>query len=156
MQVASLRSSAEAEQALSGARLRFASLLGAQDSRIQKADLRERGTYYRVQFGPLGSAASASGLCRELQSARQDCFLQVEREADRLSERRDAPRFTEASLAAIDETDGPGTKHTDRGAGVPRYTAPGMPGDSIMTLLAQADAVHGADALHRIDDGGAN
>jgi hypothetical protein len=115
VQLASMRTSAEAEQALSGARQRFAALLRAHDGRIQRAVLEARGIFFRVQIGPFASLAAANGLCRELKSARQDCILHVER------------------AAALSDA-------------APRFTRPGLPGESASALAAlDEDAEGGAD-----------
>jgi len=49
-------------------------VLGDVQPVIQKADLGDRGTYYRVRLGPYQQQAAAR-LCSNLKSAGGDCFV---------------------------------------------------------------------------------
>ncbi len=52
---------------------KFAALLGTLQPIIQSVDLGDRGVFYRVQAGPIGSRASARALCRQLKARDQYC-----------------------------------------------------------------------------------
>lgn len=49
-------------------------LLGPLDLNVQSVKL-ERGTFFRIQAGPLTGRAAASGLCGKLKSRNQDCLI---------------------------------------------------------------------------------
>ena len=49
-------------------------LLGALALNVQSVTL-DRGTFYRVQAGPLTDRAAANGLCGKLKSRNQDCLV---------------------------------------------------------------------------------
>lgn len=74
VQVSSQRSRKQAQDAYSSLQRRFPSVLGNVQPVIQKADLGDRGTYYRVRLGPYQQQAAAK-LCSNLKSAGGDCFV---------------------------------------------------------------------------------
>jgi len=74
VQVSSQRSRKQAQDAYSSLQRRFPSVLGDVQPVIQKADLGDRGTYYRVRLGPYQQQAAAR-LCSNLKSAGGDCFV---------------------------------------------------------------------------------
>lgn len=74
VQVSSQRSRKQAQDAYSSLQRRFPSVLGKVQPVIQKADLGDRGTYYRVRLGPYQQQAAAR-LCSNLKSAGGDCFV---------------------------------------------------------------------------------
>jgi len=49
-------------------------LLGPLDLNVQSVKL-DRGTFFRIQAGPLTDRAAASGLCGKLKSRNQDCLI---------------------------------------------------------------------------------
>ncbi len=49
-------------------------LLGSMSLLLEQADLGERGTFYRIQTGPLPNRATALDLCAQLKAAGQDCI----------------------------------------------------------------------------------
>ncbi len=51
-----------------------ADLLGGLALKIQTAKL-SKGTYYRIQAGPLGDRTAASALCGKLKTRKQDCLV---------------------------------------------------------------------------------
>ena len=53
---------------------RYASILGPYDPNIVRADLGDRGIYYRVRVGPF-SGADATRLCEDLKAAGGDCII---------------------------------------------------------------------------------
>ncbi len=52
---------------------KFAALLGDLQPIIRSVDLGDRGVFYRVQAGPIGSRASARALCRQFKARDQYC-----------------------------------------------------------------------------------
>ncbi len=75
IQVASLRSEAEAEGFWSQAQAKHPDLLETMPLYVERADLGDRGIYFRVQTGPFPSKATAQDLCGQLKSAGQDCIV---------------------------------------------------------------------------------
>ncbi|MFK7792777.1 MAG: SPOR domain-containing protein [Devosiaceae bacterium] len=75
VQLASLRSEAEARDTFTRLQNRFGSILSGFGPNIQRADLGDRGIYHRVRVGPMERSA-ADSLCSRYQSAGGDCFVQ--------------------------------------------------------------------------------
>lgn len=75
IQVAALRSEAEAEGFWSKAQAKHPDLLETMPLYVERADLGDRGIYFRVQTGPFPSKATAQDLCGQLKSAGQDCIV---------------------------------------------------------------------------------
>ncbi len=74
VQVSSQRSEDAARATFRDLQARYPSILGRYDINIQRADLGDRGTYYRVRVGPFASA-NAQSLCSQLKNAGGDCIL---------------------------------------------------------------------------------
>lgn len=74
IQLVSLRTQKDAEA--EWARLQKANkdLLGGLELQVQTAKL-SKGTFYRVQAGPLANRAAATSLCGTLKSRKQDCLV---------------------------------------------------------------------------------
>ena len=51
--------------------------LGSLQLLIEEADLGERGTFYRLQAGPVGSRETADSLCAALKAQQQDCLVRT-------------------------------------------------------------------------------
>jgi SPOR domain len=77
VQVSSQRNEAEAQAALRSAQSKFPSVLGGQPGTVRRADLGERGTYYRAMIGPYGSRDEANQLCASLKAAGGTCIVQA-------------------------------------------------------------------------------
>ena len=75
IQLASLPSADAAEQTWSRLQKKHAALLGDMAVNIQKADIDGKGTYFRVQAGPLPNRATADDMCAQLKAAQQDCIV---------------------------------------------------------------------------------
>ena len=54
---------------------RYGSALGNYKTSVQRADLGDRGVFYRVGVGPMATQQDASALCGRLKSAGLDCFV---------------------------------------------------------------------------------
>jgi hypothetical protein len=76
VQVSSQRSEAEAQAAWRALQARYSAVLGSRQATIHRADLGERGTFYRAQVGPFGSRDEANRLCQNLKSAGGECIVQ--------------------------------------------------------------------------------
>lgn len=74
VQVSSQRSRKQAQSAYANLQRRYPSVLENVPPLIQKADLGDRGTYYRVRLGPFQQQA-ATKLCGSLISAGGECFV---------------------------------------------------------------------------------
>lgn len=74
IQLAALRQEAAARQEWQRVQGRHRELLGSMSLQLERADLGERGIYYRVQAGPLPNRATAQDLCAQLKAAGQDCI----------------------------------------------------------------------------------
>ncbi|HZS83994.1 MAG TPA: SPOR domain-containing protein [Stellaceae bacterium] len=75
LQLAALRSEEAARHEWEALRAAHRDLLGALEARWPRADLGARGTFYRVQAGPIADAAKAEQLCAELRHRNVACIL---------------------------------------------------------------------------------
>jgi len=75
VQVSSQRSEADAQAAFRSLQGKYPGVLGGYQPMIRRADLGEKGVYYRVQVGPFASD-QATDLCSRLQSAGGQCVVQ--------------------------------------------------------------------------------
>ena len=75
VQVASQRSEAEAQASFRAVKARFPDVLGARQAIIRRADLGDKGIYYRAQIGPL-SPEQAVEMCSNLKAAGGQCLIQ--------------------------------------------------------------------------------
>jgi len=75
VQLSSQRSEEQALAAFNGLKKRYPSLLGNRDANIQRADLGDRGIYYRVRVGPMADQAGAAQFCEQLRSSGGSCFV---------------------------------------------------------------------------------
>jgi hypothetical protein len=74
VQISSQKSEEAARTTYRDLQTRYPSILGTFDPNIQRADIPDRGTFYRVRVGPF-SASDAQRLCDDLKSAGGDCVL---------------------------------------------------------------------------------
>lgn len=75
VQLSSQRSEDQARAAFNGLKQRYPELLGNRTPNIQRADLGDRGIYYRVRVGPMADRAGAILLCEQLKSSGGSCFV---------------------------------------------------------------------------------
>lgn len=75
VQMASQRSEAEAQATVQAITTRYGVLFGGATPEIRRADLGERGIYYRVLI-PASSRESAANICANVKAAGGDCLLQ--------------------------------------------------------------------------------
>jgi hypothetical protein len=76
VQVSSQRSEADAQASFRALQGKFPAVLGAHSPSIKRADLGEKGVYYRAMVGPFGSSEEASQFCGNLKSAGGQCVVQ--------------------------------------------------------------------------------
>ena len=75
VQVASSRSEADAQSALSRVQGQAGGALSGYQPQVQRADLGTRGIFYRAAFGPMQSMSEATSVCNKLKSSGVDCFV---------------------------------------------------------------------------------
>lgn len=76
VQISSQRSDADARASFKALQGKFPSVLGSRSPLIKKADLGDKGTYYRAMVGPFGSPEEAAQLCGSLKTAGGQCVVQ--------------------------------------------------------------------------------
>ncbi|TCT02850.1 SPOR domain-containing protein [Aquabacter spiritensis] len=75
VQVSSQRTEADALGSWKVLQGRYPQLLGAYTASVRKADLGERGIYYRAQVGPFAGRDDANTLCNALRAQGGDCVV---------------------------------------------------------------------------------
>jgi hypothetical protein len=76
VQVSSQRNEADAQASYKVLQGKFPSVLGSRSPVIKRADLGEKGVYYRAMVGPFGSPEEASQFCGSLKTAGGQCVVQ--------------------------------------------------------------------------------
>jgi hypothetical protein len=76
VQVSSQRSEADAQASYKALQGKFPSVLGSYAPLIKRADLGDKGVYYRAMVGPFNSPDEASQFCGSLKSAGGQCVVQ--------------------------------------------------------------------------------
>jgi hypothetical protein len=76
VQVSSQRSEAEAQAAFRALQAKYPQQLGSRHVFYRRADLGEKGTYYRALVGPFATSEQASAFCSNLKAAGGSCFTQ--------------------------------------------------------------------------------
>jgi cell division septation protein DedD len=76
VQVASQRNEADAQASYKALQAKYSSVLGSHSPLIKRADLGEKGVYYRAMVGPFNSSDEASQFCGSLKSAGGQCVIQ--------------------------------------------------------------------------------
>lgn len=76
VQIASQRNEADAQASFRALQGKYPSVLGSRTATIKRADLGEKGIYYRAMVGPFGSPDEASTFCGNLKSAGGQCVVQ--------------------------------------------------------------------------------
>jgi len=77
VQVAALRSDAEARALFDKLSNKYGAYLGDKAPDIQRADLGSKGIYYRLRVGPFNSKEAAQEWCTGLKSRGQDCMVKA-------------------------------------------------------------------------------
>jgi len=76
VQVSSQRNEADAQASYRALQGKFPAVLGSRAPVIKRADLGDKGVYYRAMVGPFGSPDEASQFCGSLKSAGGQCVVQ--------------------------------------------------------------------------------
>lgn len=75
IQLAALKSDAEAQATWKRLRSKHPALLGSWQPNIVRTELGGLGTFYRVQVGPFADKAESQKLCKSFKAGGLDCFL---------------------------------------------------------------------------------
>ncbi len=76
VQISSQRSETDAQASFRSLKAKYASLLGDRSPVIRRADLGEKGIYYRALVGGFGSEEEAKQFCSSLKAAGGQCLIQ--------------------------------------------------------------------------------
>jgi hypothetical protein len=76
VQVSSQRNEADAQASFRSLQGKFPAVLGSRSPLIKRADLGEKGVYYRAMVGPFATPDEASQLCGSLKAAGGQCVVQ--------------------------------------------------------------------------------
>jgi hypothetical protein len=76
VQVSSQKNEADAQASYKALQSKFPAVLGSRAPVIKRADLGEKGVYFRAMVGPFGSPDEASQFCGSLKSAGGQCVVQ--------------------------------------------------------------------------------
>jgi hypothetical protein len=76
VQVSSQRNEADAQASYRALQGKFPAVLGSRSPVIKRADLGDKGVYYRAMVGPFGSPDEASQFCGSLKTAGGQCVVQ--------------------------------------------------------------------------------
>jgi len=76
VQISSQRSEADAQASYRALQAKFPSVLGSRPPLIKRADLGDKGVYYRAMVGPFGSSEEAAQVCGNLKTAGGQCVVQ--------------------------------------------------------------------------------
>jgi hypothetical protein len=76
VQVSSQRSEADAQASYRALQGKFPSVLGSRPPLIKRADLGDKGVYYRAMVGPFASSEEAAQVCGNLKTAGGQCVVQ--------------------------------------------------------------------------------
>ena len=76
VQVSSQRNEADAQASYRALQGKFPTVLGSRSPLIKRADLGDKGVYYRAMVGPFGSPDEASHFCGNLKTAGGQCVVQ--------------------------------------------------------------------------------
>ena len=76
VQVAAQRSEADAQGSLRVLQHKYQGVLGSYQVMVRRADLGDKGVYYRAQVGQFATAKQANEVCSSLKSAGGQCIVQ--------------------------------------------------------------------------------
>ncbi|MEA2795669.1 MAG: hypothetical protein QOI87_3049 [Bradyrhizobium sp.] len=76
VQVSSQKNEADAQASFRALQSKFPAVLGSRAPLIKRADLGDKGVYYRAMVGPFGSPDEASQFCGSLKTAGGQCVVQ--------------------------------------------------------------------------------
>jgi hypothetical protein len=76
VQVSAQKTEDEARASYHALQQKYPSVLASREANIRRADLGDKGVYYRAQIGPFTTADQANALCGDLKSAGGQCIVQ--------------------------------------------------------------------------------
>jgi len=76
VQVASQKNESDAQASFRALQGKYPAVLGSRSPVIKRADLGDKGVYYRAMIGPFGSADEATQFCGNLKTAGGQCVVQ--------------------------------------------------------------------------------
>jgi cell division septation protein DedD len=76
VQVASQKNEADAQAAYRALQGKYPAVLGSRSSFVKRADLGEKGVFYRAMIGPFASKDEATQFCGSLKTAGGQCLIQ--------------------------------------------------------------------------------
>lgn len=76
VQIASQKTEAEAQASYRAAQAKYGNLIGAMSPIIKRADLGDKGVYYRAMVGPFQTSEEATKFCGNLRVAGGNCVVQ--------------------------------------------------------------------------------
>jgi hypothetical protein len=76
VQVSAQRTEGEAQASYRSLQQKYPAVLSGHEASIRRADLGDKGVYYRAQIGPFANAAAANQFCDSLKSAGGQCIVQ--------------------------------------------------------------------------------
>jgi SPOR domain len=74
VQISSQRSEADAQASIRSLQSKYASQIGDREAVVRRADLGDKGVYYRALVGPFGTAGEADQFCGGLRAAGGQCY----------------------------------------------------------------------------------
>lgn len=75
IQLGAYKTEQEARQAWTALLKKYSGVLGDLTALIHKAEVKEKGIFYRLQAGTIKNEAEAKKLCKKLSESKQDCFV---------------------------------------------------------------------------------
>ena len=76
VQVSAQKTESEAQSSYRALQQKYPAVLGSREANIRRADLGDKGVYYRAQIGPFATADQANEFCTNLKSAGGQCIVQ--------------------------------------------------------------------------------
>jgi cell division septation protein DedD len=76
VQVSSQKNEADAHASYRALQNKFPTVLGSRPPVIKRADLGDKGVYYRAMVGPFGTTEEAAQFCGSLKTAGGQCVVQ--------------------------------------------------------------------------------
>jgi len=76
VQVSAQKTEDEARASYQALQQKYPSVLGSRQANIRRADLGDKGVYYRAQIGPFATADQANTVCGDLKAAGGQCIVQ--------------------------------------------------------------------------------
>jgi len=76
VQVSAQKTESEAQSSYRALQAKYPAVLGGREPTIRRADLGDKGVYYRAQVGPFASAGEATTFCDNLKAAGGQCIVQ--------------------------------------------------------------------------------